>query len=177
MGLIQVGLLSAKQSFLAKVSLQAKLKDFWDFDRLFLFLNTCTPIVSKRKKDFKFLEVTSITRRTRDEDLDPTFSTFDEIFDDAFRGWNRLFFGEFSSFVAPLFVFFFYSLTAKAPNRFTLPSPLFKELSQPLLTTVHLSLLRAKLPDVSNCKCTILSSSIKDYRSHRDVNNKQILEK
>ena len=31
--------------------------------------------------------------------------------------------------------------------------------------------------DVSNCKCTILSSSIKDYRSHRDVNSKQILEK
>ena len=31
--------------------------------------------------------------------------------------------------------------------------------------------------DVSNCKCTILSSSIKDYRSHRDVNNKQILER
>ena len=106
MGLIQVGLLLAKQSFLAKVSLQAKLKDFWDFDRLFLFLYTCTPIVSKRKKDFKFLEVTSITRRTRDKDLDPTFSTFDEIFDDAFRGWNRLFFGEFSSFVALLFVFF-----------------------------------------------------------------------
>ena len=34
-----------------------------------------------------------------------------------------------------------------------------------------------RLPDVSNCKCKILSSSIKDYRSHRDVNNKQILEK
>ena len=30
--------------------------------------------------------------------------------------------------------------------------------------------------DVSNCKCTILSSNIKDYRSHRDVNNKQTLE-
>ena len=29
--------------------------------------------------------------------------------------------------------------------------------------------------DVLNCKCTILSSSIKDYRSHRDVNSKQIL--
>ena len=27
-----------------------------------------------------------------------------------------------------------------------------------------------------NCKCTILSSSIKDYRSHRDVNSKQVLE-
>ena len=31
--------------------------------------------------------------------------------------------------------------------------------------------------DVLNCKCTILSSSIKDYRSHKDVNNKQILER
>ena len=30
--------------------------------------------------------------------------------------------------------------------------------------------------DVLNCKWTILSSSIKDYISHRDVNNKQLLE-
>ena len=36
---------------------------------------------------------------------------------------------------------------------------------------------RGSAVDVSNCKCTILSSNIKDYRSHRDVNNKQILER
>ena len=30
-------------------------------------------------------------------------------------------------------------------------------------------------PNVLNCKCTILSSSIKYYRSYRDVNSKQIL--
>ena len=28
-----------------------------------------------------------------------------------------------------------------------------------------------------NCKCTILSSSIKDYRSHKDENSKQVLER
>ena len=28
-----------------------------------------------------------------------------------------------------------------------------------------------------NCKCTILSSSIKDYQSHRDENSKQVLER